>query len=235
MSAKGTGGRDFYAGYAAFKGYAPPALSAKQALRLDAEVWRPAQCRADMAFLEIGCGTGLFLAYLAGKGVADFTGIDADAAVAAHIPPALAPHFRAGDAFAYLAGEGADKRFDRVVMLDVLEHFSAQDGARLLEALAPVLAPAARIVVRVPNMASPWGGQYQWGDVTHKAAYAPGALRQLAGAAGYACLACHAHRQGSPVRRFLDGALTALLKRALMTPPEIWTANFYAVLARAGE
>jgi len=223
---------DFYETYARFKDYAAPNPGAKESRRFDEELWQPAACAEDMSFLEIGCGNGLFLAYLHQKGVTKFLGIDHDLALANHVPAALADHFRVADVWEFLDSNSGARRFDRVVMLDVLEHFTAEDGVRLLRGLARILRPGGSIVVRVPNMSSPWGAQYQFGDLTHKAAYSPTSMRQLAEASGYACIGCYPHRQRSSTRRFLDRVFHGLLSRLLMTPPEIWSANFFAILER---
>ncbi|MEO5372983.1 MAG: class I SAM-dependent methyltransferase [Alphaproteobacteria bacterium] len=219
---------DLYASYHCHKGYATPVLKHKHAARFDREFWSPLQCRNDMAMLEIGCGTGLFLAYLAGRGVREFVGIDRDANLEPFLPAAAAGHFEAVDAITFLERPGP--AFDRVALFDVLEHFSVEDGLHLLTALRPRMAPLGRVLVKVPNAGSPWGLQFQFGDLTHQAAFTPTSLRQLAGAAGWRCPSVYPHRLGSPVRHLMDRALHALLSRMVMTPPEIWSANFFAVL-----
>jgi 2-polyprenyl-3-methyl-5-hydroxy-6-metoxy-1,4-benzoquinol methylase len=221
---------EFEATYRRFKAYATPVLAAKHRQRFDDEFWIPSGCEATMSVLEVGCGTGLFLAYLEAKGVADFLGIDKDKDLAGHLPRAVAANVRLIDVWEFLE-QGADgRRFDRVVMTDVLEHFTAEDAVRLLRLLSGVLKAGARVVVRVPNMGSPWGAAYQYGDLTHKAAYTPDSMRQLALASGFACSAVYPHRQGNPVRRVLDAAFHGLLARLISSPPEIWSANFYAIL-----
>lgn len=221
---------DLYRGYDRFKGYARPALTPKLVRRFDREFLDLSGCAPGMSVLEIGCGTGLFLAYLASKGFRDFLGIDPDPGLAPHIPPALAPHFRAVGWEAFLADGAEGRSFDCVVVYDVLEHLTHADGIRLLTALAPRLRPGARVMVKVPNAGSPWGARYQWGDITHLAAYTPSSMRQLALAAGYVCVGCFPYAEGSPTRRALDRLLHALLSRILMTPPELWSANFFARL-----
>ena len=226
------GKQDFQATYGLFKDYATPQLAAKHMRRLDAQFWTPAACTADMAVLEVGCGTGLFLAYLHEKGVADFLGIDRDAALSAHVPAVVAGNFRAVDVWEFLDAGAEGRTFDRIALFDVLEHFLPADGARLLERLVAVLRPGGRMVIKVPNMASPWGATYQYGDLTHAAAYTPDSLRQLAVAAGWRVSAVHSLDEGSPLRRMTDGLLHRVLSRLLLTPPEIWSANFLAVLER---
>jgi len=144
----------FYGSYASYKNYQPPELGPKQRRRFDAEIWRPAGCDAAMRFLEIGCGTGAFLAYLAAKGVADFVGIDHDPALAEVIPANVRDRFRCGDLWRALESD----------------------------------------------------------------------------AAGFGAIVVYGQRQGSRRRLVTDAILHRLLSWALLTPPELWTANFYAVL-----
>ena len=226
-------GNEFEATYRRFKAYATPVLAAKHMSRFDDEFWIPAGCAANMSILEVGCGTGLFLAYLEAKGVGDFLGIDKDQALAGHLPESVAANARFVDVWEFLERDAGGRRFDRVVMTDVLEHFTPSDAVRLLKLLAGVLEVGGRVVVRVPNMGSPWGASYQYGDLTHEAAYTPDSMRQLALAAGFACSTVYPHRQGSPLRRVLDRAFHALLSRIISSPPEIWSANFYAILEPA--
>ena len=117
-----------------------------------------------------------------------------------------------------------------VVLLDVLEHFSAGDGVRLLQKIQAVLAPKGRVVIRVPNMSSPWGGIYQFSDLTHKTAFTPNSLEQLAQAAGYRAIAFLPQRRGSPFRRFSEDALHGFLSMILAVTPVVWTANMIGVL-----
>lgn len=145
----------FYADYDAFKGYRRPGLKRKHIRWFDAEFWRPAECRPDMAMAEIGCGTGQFLMYLREKGVTMIAGVEQDARAVAAMDPELAGKVATLDVWAWLDGPPAGAPFDRLALLDVLEHFSPPDGARLLQRLRAILKPDGRVVVRVPNMASP--------------------------------------------------------------------------------
>ncbi len=221
---------DFYKSYGRFKQYATPTLSSKVIKRLDAEVWHPAVCQPAQRFLELGCGTGQFLAYLAAKGATQVVGADHDPELAAVIPDAARPFFRHGDIRAILA-DAALGQFDRVMLFDVLEHFSPEDGWALLEAVRQRLAPGGKLVLKVPNAASPWGIQYQYGDLTHKTAYTPLSLRQMAEAAGYRLERFYAPMGGSPRRRITETLLNGFLKWALTSPPDLFSANMYGILS----
>jgi SAM-dependent methyltransferase len=221
---------DFYKTYAAYKRYQTPVVKAKHVRWYDREFWAPARCTPDTSVLEIGSGTGEFLAYLQQKGVKRFFGVERDKDAVAVMAPVLKDRVHVGDAWEFLARGDEVGPFDRVVMLDVLEHFSAADGVRLLEKIKGALAPGGLVVVRVPNMASPWGGIHQFSDLTHKTAYTPGSLEQLALAAGYEATAFLPQRRGSPFRRVAEDCLHWLLSRILATAPVVWTPNVIAVL-----
>jgi SAM-dependent methyltransferase len=164
----------FYASYGAHKNYSGPGLSAKDIRRFDAEIWRPAAFHNELRVLEVECGTGAFLAYLNSKDVSAFLGIDHDPRVGEVLPPEVGAHFQCGDAFDIpkAAPKGS---YDRVVLLDVLEHFSPAEGVALLTEIGRLLAPGGKIVAKVPNWASPWGLNYQFGDLTRRTGSTPSA------------------------------------------------------------
>jgi SAM-dependent methyltransferase len=222
----------FYESYAAFKGYETPGLSAKDVARFDAEIWRPASFSAGMRVLELGCGTGQFMAYLAGKDITDITGIDHDPALAGVIPEEVRNCFICTDVMKWLPETAAEAPFDRIVLLDVLEHFKPDDAFALLQKMAARLAPGGRIVVKVPNAGSPFGLTYQFGDLTHLTAFNSISLGQLATAAGLRVERLYDQHRGSRRRRFTDAAVRKFLSWALLTPPPLWGANLYGVFVR---
>ncbi len=218
----------FYQSYAAYKGYQTPVVKPKHVRWYDREFWVPAGCTADTSVLELGSGTGEFLSYLKQKGVSRFQGVEQDKDAVVAMEPGLESHVHVGDIWEYFDSAGADT-FERVVMLDVLEHFSPGDGVRLLGRIKGVIAPGGLVVARVPNMGSPWGGIHQFADLTHKTAYTAKSLEQLGLAAGYKPLAFVAQRRGSPFRRIAEDALHWLLSKVLSVTPVVWTANIIVV------
>lgn len=227
-----TTGMDLYKDYGRHKGYTAPTLKPKHVRRLDAELWKPAYCRTDMSFLEIGSGTGLVLSFLHNKGVENFQGIDFDPRLLDVIPLQVRDRFSVMDVWKFLEDNNQHLKFDRIILFDVLEHFVIEDCFRLLCKLENLLLPEGGIVLKLPNNASPWGAQFQYGDMTHKTAFTPQSLRQLALSSGLKVSRCWPHPLGSPSRRLLDTVLHKILDRILMTPPEIWTGNFFAFLDR---
>ncbi len=219
-----------YESYGATKQYSTPSLNAKHIRKFDREVWQPAEVSSDHRCLEIGCGTGHFLSFLAHKGVHDFTGIDQDPALTAVMPEAVRAQFHVADAFEHLAQSSADAPYDRVFLFDVLEHFSVEDGRRLLLSIKDRLADNGMIVLKMPNAGSPWGLQFQHGDLTHLTPYTPESIRQMGVSVGLHCIACYPHLLGSPRRQWTDRLVQRVLNKLVATPPEIWEGNFYALL-----
>jgi cyclopropane fatty-acyl-phospholipid synthase-like methyltransferase len=225
-----------YDSYAAFKNYSTPEIGSKHIRRFDREVWEPAGFEVGHSVLEIGCGTGLFMAYLAAKGITNLVGIDRDPALADVVPEPVRGRFHVADAPIFVKDACArGETYDRIALFDVLEHFDGDEGRALLAGMGEILAPDGRIVIKVPNAASPWGQQFQYGDLTHKTAYTPESLAQQAIAAGFVCLSAWPHLLGSPARRTWEGMLHAVLDKVLTSPPPIWQGNFYGLLAKAAE
>lgn len=222
----------FYNGYQVFKGYTQPQLKPKHIKDFDKHFWHPTNTQKNMSVLEIGCGTGLFLQYLNFKGVTNYTGIDNDPALDNFVHPDVKAQFKITDVFDFLSYQSSKQLFDRIVMFDVLEHFDQLTGNKLLQELAQILEKNGCILVRVPNMSSPWGGQYQFGDLTHQAAYTPGSLRQLAIASGLNCISCYPQIRGNNSRKIMSFIINKILSKTLLEPPEIWSGNFLGILQR---
>lgn len=222
----------FYQSYGTSKAYTTPSLGPKHIQRFDTEIWVPARMQTGMRCLEIGCGTGHFLSYLQHKGITDFTGIDQDASLQTVVPAGVREHFQAIDVRAYLESAQSGKPFDRIFMFDVFEHFVPEDGHALLSQIRGLLAPGGSITLKMPNASSPWGLQFQHGDLTHLAAYTPGSIRQMAVACGMRCEDCYPHRLGSRARQRMDRMVQWVLNHTVATPPEIWEGNFFARLVQ---
>jgi len=222
----------FYDTYGASKSYATPTLSMKHVAKFDQEVGTPSNLQPGHRCLEIGCGTGHFLSYLHHKGVTDLHGIDLDASLESVIPDAVRGNFEAADVWDFLNTSTDKPKYDRIFMFDVFEHFVPEDGHKLLTALGNTLNEDGVIVLKMPNASSPWGLQYQHGDLTHLANYTPDSIRQMAISCKMECTQCYPHLLGSKSRQWRDRIVQKILNWAVATPPEIWEGNFYAVIKK---
>jgi cyclopropane fatty-acyl-phospholipid synthase-like methyltransferase len=221
---------DFYQVYDRHRTYVRAEMRKKHRREFTANLWGPAGFAPGMRVLELGCGVGLFLTFLRAMGVEDVTAVEMDPKVKEFMPADLAAKVHT-TTFEDFLGRPDIGTFDRIVMLDVFEHFAPGEGVALLRRFHSLLKPGGKFVLRVPNMASPWGMQYQYNDLTHKGFYAPGNIRQLGLAAGWDTEVCLPYRRGSAVRRFTDRLFECVMNRMLTDPPPVWTANFVAVLS----
>lgn len=183
----------------------------------------------------MGCGNGLFLRFLSHLGVQDFLGIDGDPRVIDELPPELARSVHIADFDDFFAAEAANRQFDRIVLFDVLEHFTPEGGAELLRKLARLLGEGGRIVLRVPNMGSPLGLGVQYNDVTHLTAYSPGSLGQVGRVAGLRVAGIYPQAYTSLWREIRERAFLAVVSWFMAMPPKIWSPNLIAVLEKPAD
>jgi SAM-dependent methyltransferase len=84
-------------------------------------------------------------------------------------------------------------------MIDVLEHIDPSESVPLMRAVHSALRPAGRLVARVPNAASPFGGFWRYQDYTHKTAFTHISLSYLLRNAGFSKISVVG--EGSVIRR----------------------------------
>ena len=149
---------NFYGGYGDFKGYQTPDLREKHIAQFDREFWKISGCTSDMSVLEIGCGAGQFLRYLAHKEV-QFFRVWTRTRTSAHTSIKMSLEILVvSDAFEYFADLGTGDDYNRVVMFDVFEHFSVEDGAKLLPQSSRTWRQTGKLLSEHQICHLPWGG-----------------------------------------------------------------------------
>ncbi|MCE5277342.1 MAG: methyltransferase domain-containing protein [Planctomycetaceae bacterium] len=144
--------------------------------------------------LDVGCGSGVISHYLAGRG-ASVLGIDANEAAidfARSQGPGDGARFQCGlvdEAFAL------ERPADKIYCLEVIEHLYADQGRRMLDVFAGLLARGGRVMLTTPNYASAWPLIERTMDLLHLAPplrehqhvthYTPRRLRRLCTDAGF--------------------------------------------------
>jgi SAM-dependent methyltransferase len=136
----------------------------------------PAAVGGQRRILDLGCGTGTMLGYLARYGATE--GVDADLDAISYCRQ------RGIENVQVVEGSGLpfeDSKFDLVTVLDVLEH--TEDAAGMLEEVKRVLRPGGLLLISVPAFMLLWGAQ----DVVshHFRRYRAPELRRLLGSAGF--------------------------------------------------
>ena len=158
------------------------------------------------AWLDVGCGQGAVMRLATSFGYQEVAGVDISEEMLA-ICHADGLKVEAADVWRYLE-RTPNKRWDVVSAFDMLEHFSKDDGFRLLQEIHRVLKPGGACFLKLPNAASPWGYEITASDLTHEASYSPYSLTQLATVAGFN--KCEIREVGPA-----PGSLTSSVRRAL--------------------
>jgi 2-polyprenyl-3-methyl-5-hydroxy-6-metoxy-1,4-benzoquinol methylase len=166
--------RDLYEGYEAWKSWTRPFEPTADEIAYFTGETRGMKI-GGAELLEIGFGSGSFLAWAKGQG-ARIAGTE--------INPRLLEAARAygvellPPAFETVASNNT-ARFDTIAAFDVFEHFEIGDVAARLSACETMLKPGGHLVMRFPNGQSPFGLVCQNGDPTHKCALSRQVVEQL--------------------------------------------------------
>jgi len=110
------------------------------------------------AVLEVGFGNGSFLSFLKELGIKT-SGVELEKEL---VLTAKRKGYKA-----YQDIKEITEKFDLIVCFDVLEHIPQEDTVAFLKELEEMLLPFGKIIIRVPNGASPLGLTNQNGDPTH--------------------------------------------------------------------
>lgn len=127
----------------------------------------------DASILEIGCGMGNLLLALKELGFKKTIGIDIDKSQAKSCQ-SLGLNVESTDAISFL--NNASEKYDRIFLLDVLEHMPKPDQVVLLRSIYKALKPDGLLALSVPNALSPLGMFFENIDWTHYCSFSPTSL-----------------------------------------------------------
>jgi SAM-dependent methyltransferase len=187
--------------------------------------------------LEIGCGGGELLAFLARHGFSNARGVDISGEQVA-LARQRGVHADVGDAFDSLSQPDA---YDVLIAVDVLEHFTRDELMRLAPLLFGALKPGGRLLVQTANGAGLFPRQVIYGDLTHLTIFTPESLAQLLRPCGFAPLRCY---ETGPIPLRVRGRVNVLAWRAIRAAANvirkietgkrqsIWTETFLCVAFR---
>lgn len=156
--------------------------------------------------LDVGCGDGLFFNRLERFG--DVEGLESDATLLRD--PRWTEAIRVGSLG---AGFRADKQFDLLLLLDVLEHIE-NDADALLSAYS-ALRPGGHLLATVPALTLLWSRHDEVN--AHYRRYKPGGLRSVVEAAGF---------EVETIRFFFFWAVVPMLFRRWLAPGGGGTADY---------
>ena len=137
----------------------------------------------DRLIIDLGCGQGDLVRYLATRGFSDVIGVDRSPEQVAIALDRGAQRVREGDADAVLSD--CRGTVQAVTATDFLEHLQKDELLRTVSEIQQSLADDGILIARVPNAASPFGGSIRHGDMTHESSFTARSIQQLAAATGF--------------------------------------------------
>lgn len=138
---------------------------------------------AEAAIVDAGCGSGGVVYWLHDAGYRNASGIDGSVDQIAAGEAIGILNLEAGNLVTHL--DANPGRFDLIFLRDVVEHFEKPFVVPLMRTCLNALRPGGRLVIQVPNGASPFVGRVLHGDFTHETAYTESSLSQIFLLTGY--------------------------------------------------
>jgi SAM-dependent methyltransferase len=117
--------------------------------------------------LDIGCGSGIFLEWLRGKGYENIEGIDIDFGLAEHVKnKGFNVHF-VEDSYTWLKESANAGKYDIVFLKDVLEHIEVNEVKPFLRACMQILNKNGVLLITTPNANSSFAARMRYVDYSH--------------------------------------------------------------------
>ena len=135
----------------------------------------PKDCHAKI--IDAGCGNGSLVYWLQKRGYIHACGVDGSADQIAEGKSLGVNNLETMDLVTYLGKQ--PETFEVIFLRDVVEHFRKEEVLSLLKLCQSALKPGGKLVIQVPNGASPFVGRVLFGDFTHETAYTESSLSQL--------------------------------------------------------
>jgi len=203
--------------------------------RRDIGRYLPADPQA--VIIDIGCGSGQFVAALRRHGYRAVRGIDTSADQIALAARLGIEGIELREGLEFLA-QLPDASVDCFWLFDVMEHLTRYELLTWLQAMLRALKPGGRIVGHVPNSAGLLGAQIAFGDVTHETFLNETSCRQLFNAVGFEGIRVDEdpplpHGFKSACRALLWSAIGLIAKSVMLIERGyvggVWTACMYVV------
>ena len=120
----------------------------------------------NVRILEIGCGYGSLLLLLQEFGYHNAEGIDISPEQVKTAGELGAKNVKLADIHKFL--DNANQKYDVLIGIDIIEHFTKNELVELLEKVKNNLTENGCAIFRTPNADAPFGSVYAFGDFTHE-------------------------------------------------------------------
>lgn len=161
----------------------------------------------DAEILDLGCGHGTFLYFLAKAGYSRASGVDTSAEQISKAHVFGIANAVCRPAFEYISNLPGES-LDMVLLFDILEHLERQELFDLLDEVYRVLRSGGVCLIHIPNGEGLFGMRIRFGDLTHVQAFTQNSARQLLTTVGFSQINCYeekpvVHGAVSLIRRVL--------------------------------
>ena len=188
--------------------------------------------------VDLGCGQGQLVRQLIVHGYANARGIDVSLEQVQLAHAAGVTQVEHGDFRVVFDGSSLDV----VTATDFFEHLTKEENLEAMDSVYGALRPGGRLIMRVPNSVSPFGGNFRYGDITHETSFTARSIRQISAAVGFASTSVYAcpppvHGVKSLMRRAVWKGASGAMKLALAAETgqvhgHLVTQNIVAVLKK---
>lgn len=196
--------------------------------------------RKDAAILDLGCGYGNFLHFLASEGYTETKGIDLNPRQLQIARSLGVKNVQCCEGKEFLANSVG--QFDFISAIDVLEHVPKDQVLEFLDSVHAALRPGGRFVCQVPNLTAFYRPLFYM-DFSHETPFTATSLKQVLELANFANVRVFpmgpvAHGVKSALRCLMWKAITAGLRFAQTVeggPPHPLDAIYTAAILAAGD
>lgn len=137
----------------------------------------------NVSILDLGCGNGGFVYWLASIGFSNVFGIDISAEQIRVAQKLGVKNIVQADAREFL--KDRKSTYDLIIARDFLEHFSKEELLELTSLIFHSLKTGGTFIVQTVNAESLLWGRLRHGDLTHKTAFTSTSIAQLLRLAGF--------------------------------------------------
>lgn len=132
--------------------------------------------------VDLGCGTGLFLKYLEKKGYENVRGVDLSPENVNRCKE-LNLNVKLIDMYEFM--RETNKKFNLVVMNDLIEHIKKEDVIPTLLQIREVLNARGKLIIKTVNMSSSIASNSLYSDFTHEWGYTEKSIVQVCRLTGF--------------------------------------------------
>jgi 2-polyprenyl-3-methyl-5-hydroxy-6-metoxy-1,4-benzoquinol methylase len=132
--------------------------------------------KKNIKILDIGCGYGALMYFANKLGYTHITGFDISASQIKISKMLKINNIYLSTFEKYFKTK---KKFDLIIMLDVIEHLSKKKINLYLNKIYKSLNPNGIILIHTNNAASPFFGNVRYGDLTHQGAFTENSLKKI--------------------------------------------------------